>query len=148
MYTLQLIQTVYQQICETIGTRAPDCGGVLGADEKGIITHYYFDESGKSTASSYEPDVEQINHVLLNDWMPQGIYMVGIVHSHANSACVPSCGDIAYGIRILQALDTVTEFYLPIITVDGSIKLYGYILSPDPEHLFICQQIECEIVAE
>ena len=148
MNKLQLTQSVYDQICETIGVHVPEQGGILGADEKGIITHYYFDQSGKSSVNSYEPDVEQINHVLMNDWMPQGIYMVGIVHSHANNACVPSCGDIAYGVQILGALDTVDEFYLPIVTVEESVKMYGYLLRPDSEHGIVCESIKCEIVSE
>ena len=148
MNKIRLMQTIYQQICETIGTHTPECGGVLGADESGIITRYYFDHTGISSENSYAPDVERINQILLHEWMPQGVYMVGIVHSHTNSACVPSCGDISYGARILQALDHLSEFYLPIVIIDDSVKLYGYTLSRDPEHQFICKQTECEIVAE
>lgn len=149
MDVLKLSKGVYSQILDTIGKYPPECGGVLGAGEDGIITEFFFDETGKSTPSGYAPDVTVINDMLINDWMPRGILMVGIVHSHANGINVPSCGDISYGIRILQALDTVDKFYLPIVTTDHvktEISCYG--IYPDPERQYVCRRIACEIYDE
>lgn len=113
---IKLRQGVYESIVNSIGNRMPECGGVLGAGEDGIITEYYFDETGRSEPDAYIPDVEAINRVL-EEWHERGIHMVGIVHSHREGVIAPSCGDIAYGMQILQALDTVDEFYLPILKV-------------------------------
>ena len=90
----------------------------------------------------YAPDVFGINNMLIHDWMPRGIFMVGIVHSHANEVLAPSCGDISYGIRILQALDTVDKFYLPIVTnSNGVIKMSCYGIYHDPERQFVCKKL-------
>ena len=117
MEILKISRSVYMQICNTLGKNPPECGGVLGARENDQITEFYFDETGKSSSTGYAPDVVAINNMLVNDWMPNGILMVGIVHSHANQNKIPSCMDVEYGIRILRALDTVDEFYIPIVTV-------------------------------
>lgn len=79
--------------------------------------------------------------------MPQGILMVGIIHSHASGNTVPSCGDISYGIRILQALDTVNRFYLPIVTMDKEqIRMDWYTICQEEKHGFVCRKTEYDIV--
>lgn len=146
MNTLKISRFVYNQIIDTIGKNSPECGGVLGAYKNGPIIKYFFDENGECTENGYAPNIEEINGVLMRDWRPNGIFMVGIVHSHANGVAVPSCGDISYGIRILQALDTVKEFYLPILVKrEESIELSCYKIAHDPEHRFICKKMDYEI---
>ena len=146
MEPLRLTQSVYFQILDALGSHAPECGGVLGAQLDGPVTEFYFDETGTGSAHGYAPDVQAINALLMHDWMPRGIYMVGIVHSHANGVRVPSCGDIGYGIRILQALDTVDRFYLPIVTVsEHQPELTAYVIRPDPDRQYVCQKIACEL---
>lgn len=147
MDTLKLLKDVFSQILDTVGKYPPECGGVLGAREGEIITEFYFDEHGTSSANGYAPNVQIINKMLIHDWMPRGILMVGIVHSHSNGNGVPSCGDISYGVRILQALDTVDRFYLPIVTAqEENIQMNGYVIQHDEAHGFVCRKVECEIV--
>lgn len=144
--SLKMTRAVYNQIIETIGSTTPECGGVLGADENGTLTAYYYDATGLGDSSSYSPDVAAINKILTHQWMPQGIYMVGIVHSHEKSR-VPSCGDIAYAVRILAALDTVSYFYLPILIIDKGIPtMYGYVLRNMGNKQIICEETTMEIV--
>ena len=146
MENLKLSRNVYSQILAAIGQRPPECGGVLGADESGNITEFYFDNNGRSLPNGYIPDVQTINEMLTNDWMPRGIVMAGIVHSHANGISVPSCGDFNYGIHILNALDTVDRFYLPIVTtVNGRTELNCFVICHDPERQFVCRKITYEI---
>lgn len=149
MEALKLSRRVYAQIMDTLGRVSPECGGVLGAGEDGLITEFFFDATGRSTATGYTPDVAAINELLVRDWMPRGVLMVGIVHSHANGNCVPSCGDVGYGIRILQALDTVDRFYLPIVTVrGGSAELFCYAVYQDVEGRFVCRRLPYELLDE
>ena len=149
MDTLKLSKEVFSQILDTIGKYPPECGGVLGSHESGIVTEFYFDEHGTSSVNGYAPNVQMINDMLIHDWMPRGILMVGIVHSHANGVAVPSCGDISYGIRILQALDTVDKFYLPIVTTNrGNTEISCYGIYSDPERQFVCRKIAHEIFDE
>ena len=143
-----LTQQVLDAIRQTIGTRPAECGGVLGADETGTITRYYFDETGTGTENSYEPDVDAINAVLVNDWLPGGIRMAGIVHSHANGNSIPSCGDIHYGMRILQALDGTERFFLPIVTnADGRMELNACVLEKDEDLGMVCRKLEWTITS-
>lgn len=143
-----LTQSVYNQILKTVGAFPPEHGGVLGAKKGQPVTAFYFDATGCSSPDGYVPDVAAINAVLADEWMPEGILMVGIVHSHAEDLSVPSCGDIGYGIRILEALDTVDEFYLPIITVGETVALHGYVIQRDPERGYVCRRAECAVVEE
>lgn len=143
METLRITASIYKQIINTIGYFPPECGGILGAAADGLVTEFYFDAYGKSTPNSYTPDIQSINEILINDWMPRGVLMVGIVHSHSNNIPFPSCGDIRYGIRILQALDTVDKFYLPILThSDKDTRLDCYAIRHDPEKQFVCQTVD------
>ena len=147
MNVLKISEDVITQIRNTIGKLPPECGGVLGASEAGIITEFFFDAKGVGSSNGYAPDVQSINEMLVNDWMPRGILMVGIVHSHANGVAVPSCGDVGYGVRILQALDTVDRFYLPIVTTteDGQFLLTCFGIFEDPERQYVCRKIPYEI---
>lgn len=146
METLKISRNVYLQIIDTIGKRPPECGGVLGAHENGNTTEFFFDEHGLSTPNGYTPDVQSINEMLVNDWMPRNILMVGIVHSHSNGIAVPSCGDVAYGIRILNALDTVDRFYLPIVTTnEKGFHITGYVIRHNAEGNPECRAVPVQI---
>lgn len=147
MNRLKLSKNVFSQIRDTIGMHPPECGGVLGAREGEIVTEFYFDEYGTGSADRYVPNVQMINDMLIHEWMPRGILMVGIVHSHSNGNEVPSCGDISYGMRILQALDTVDRFYLPIVTIqEGNVRMNGYVVEQDESKSFVCRRVECEYI--
>ena len=147
MDEMKITREVYDAIVENLSTRTTECGGVLGAGADGIVSEFYFDATGQSNPNGYAPDVNAINKMLINDWMPHSILMVGIVHSHVNGVDVPSCGDINYGIRILQALDTVDRFYLPIVVFrEGRAEMTCYAILSDPVHNFICKKIPYEII--
>ena len=144
---LQITSEVIQQIEQTIGKYPPEHGGILGAKEDGIISEFYFDHLGKSSSNGYSPDVESINRILIEDWMPRNIYMVGIVHSHNPEIFSLSCGDIHYGIQILRSLDTVDAFYLPVVTVSShKTILHPYVIYSKKPTDIICKDIPLTIV--
>ncbi len=139
---MTLTDAVQRNILRDLGERAPECGGVLGVDRNGTVSAWYFDITGKTSSNSYRPDVNTINRVLSEEWQRVGIYMAGIVHSHAAGKRVPSCGDIQYGIRILKALDTVDAFYLPILEISPSgPTLFCHVLSQNPGGKYLCRRI-------
>lgn len=139
--TMILTPQVLNEIRQTVGSRPAECGGILGADDTGIITHYYFDKTGMSSENSYEPDVDAVNAILTNDWQPNGIRMVGIVHSHTFGRNIPSCGDIHYGMQILQALNGLNQFYLPIVTqTDNGMEFHAYTVAKDSELGYLCKK--------
>lgn len=140
---LWITRNVFHQIEQTIGIYPPECGGIIGAKEDGIISEFYFDRLGKRSFEVYSPDVESINSILVNDWMPHNIYMVGIVHSHRGGLSIPSCADVAYGLQILHALDTVDSFYLPIVTRNQNMEIHGYIICRDDGR---CRELPISII--
>ena len=144
---LKISNNVYHEIIASLGTAPIESGGVLGAKSDGIVTKYYFDKSGMSSPQGYSPDVSAINSVLSKDWMPQGIYMTGIIHSHNSGNKYPSCMDIGYGARILGALDTVTEFYIPIFTLENETpNIACYKICYSENNIPICVPCKLEII--
>lgn len=145
MCSIRMTSAVLNQIRETLGKLPPEHGGVLGMDQNGVISAYHFDADGASTATGYSPNVDSINRVLADDWMPRGTLMAGIVHSHAPGLDAPSCMDVGYGVRILQALDTVDRFYLPIVTTsDDGFRITCYaILKEGDAH--VCRKVDLAI---
>lgn len=136
-----------QRIFDTIGSCPPESGGILGAGSDGIVAHFYYDHTGERTEDGYAPDISAVNDVLENQWLPKGVYMVGIVHSHAHHNIAPSCGDIAYGIHILQALDTVDRFFLPIVTkTEEHPEMHCYEICYDLTRQFICRKIAFTVI--
>lgn len=110
-------QNVYDEIRSALGVRKPECGGVLGAHPGEPISKFYFDFSGNSTDDAYTPDYERINE-LLEKWAEEGVQMVGMIHSHANEGDFPSCGDLFYCEQILRSNPSISDFLLPIVTVN------------------------------
>ena len=78
---LHMTRQVYDQICNTIGRRPPESGGILGSSDGGkTIDRFYFDATARVTGGTYSPDTEVINRVLAH-WDAQDILLVGFVHS-------------------------------------------------------------------
>jgi len=143
---LLITKEVIHEIFATVGSYPPETGGILGAGSSGVISHYYYDRTGKSSVNGYAPDIDAVNSILTDYWMPNGVLMVGIIHSHSNGVSVPSCGDINYGIRILEALDTVDSFYLPILTrANGIPELICFEISRDSDGKYCCKRIDFDI---
>ena len=143
-----MLKAVYDQIMDTIGKKPPECGGILGAGADGVISDYYFDVTGRSEPNAYVPDVEAVNQVL-EAWHERGVHMVGIVHSHQDGLIAPSCGDIAYGVRILDALDALERFYLPIVTSsEENVKINGFLIEKKSGYQSKCHEIEICCVNE
>lgn len=125
----------YADIVKHFTTTLPECGGVLGAVDGKTITHFYFDTGGVCTAWSYAPDCEQINEMLVHSWAPQGVQMVGIIHSHSNAGDFPSCGDLYYCEQIMSA-SNLTEFLLPIVTL-SPFQIHMYVVTYSANEILV-----------
>ena len=113
---VDILKNTYDEICEALGKRKPECGGVLGARPGEPISKFYFDFSGISADDAYTPDYIRINDVL-DEWAKDGVRMVGMIHSHGNAGNFPSCGDLYYCEQILKGNPSASEFLLPIVTL-------------------------------
>ncbi|MBQ8496655.1 MAG: Mov34/MPN/PAD-1 family protein [Clostridia bacterium] len=121
---VEIQKAVYDDICQTLGEKEAECGGILGARMGEPISKFYFDHSGISTPDAYTPDYETINEIL-EEWAEDGMQMVGIIHSHGNEGNFPSCCDLYYCEQILRNNPSLKEFLLPIVTLAPfSIHVY------------------------
>jgi len=139
-----MTQQVFAAICETIGTRGAETGGILGGNRQtGEVTHFFFDETPRQkTSVLYEPNTALLNEVKRNQWKPEGIAYLGSIHSHPPSFRRPSRGDEESAGRILEVLE-VPYILVPIVTtlVDtGSVTLYPFAAELDDGRVRIIEQ--------
>jgi proteasome lid subunit RPN8/RPN11 len=114
--TLSMTRQVYDQIESTIGCLTAETGGMIGGDRrKGLVTHFHFDGLASKTGVTYSPDVVEVNRVLSEVWTPQGVELLGFVHSHPGGPRQPSPGDLVYAENILKAMPSMSEIILPIV---------------------------------
>ena len=124
---MEIKREIYDEIINTLGKIKPEKGGILGSVDKKTITHYHYDENGVSTEHSYAPDVDSIN-CILEEWSDEGVYLVGFIHSHTGEYDFPSCLDFKYAEKILNGLDCIDFFYLPLLIFrqngDKEVKVF------------------------
>jgi proteasome lid subunit RPN8/RPN11 len=114
-YSPTISLRVYEAIRNSIGSRPPESGGLLGGNlETGVVTEFFFDESANCTWAAYSPDVRTVNRVLEEEWNPQAIRLLGFVHSHPGR-CKPSEADRDYAEAILNANPELPRLLLPIV---------------------------------
>jgi proteasome lid subunit RPN8/RPN11 len=133
---------VLSAICETIGTRKAESGGMLGGNRQtGEVTHFSFDADARQSSVIYTPNTAFLNTVK-REWREQGIDFLGSVHSHPRYICHPSAGDEVYVRRILDVLD-VSYMLVHIVTTladTGSFTLYPFAASRQGNGLRIIKQ--------
>lgn len=111
---IHIYQNVLEAIIRQLSYVPAERGGILGAKVGEPISAFYYDSTGYGTKNSYSPDCEAINNILENEWFPQDIYMIGVIHSHDTMETFPSCTDLLYAEKIYRAIGMNEEFYFPI----------------------------------
>ncbi len=127
-------RAVYKQIHDKIGKHQPELGGMLGGSRKDrTITHFHFDAGADTSGGTYSPDTSTLNQVL-SSWNDQGIYLVGMVHSHPKNFMRPSYGDEIYAKAFLKACKDMDDFFMPIVQSErnGHFAVNGYVVSRRP----------------
>jgi hypothetical protein len=124
---LTITWDVLEAIIKTIGSLKAETGGAIaGEGYEKEITHYYFDESSRSSAWTYSPDHKGLNQLFKTEWNPKGVRLRGFVHSHPGRMGRPSYGDEVYADHILQAVEDMDLLWLPIVNTipdTGAFKL-------------------------
>jgi proteasome lid subunit RPN8/RPN11 len=141
---LRMTSQVFAAICETIGTRRAETGGILGGKwQTGEVTHFFFDKVPRvKTSSLYVPNNAILNEVRKNQWKPQGVDYLGSIHSHPPGFCSPSSGDKYYAGRILETLE-IPYLLVPIVITladTGSMCLYPFAAVLDGGRVKIIEQ--------
>lgn len=103
----------------------PEMGGILGIDETNTVVKFQFDNTGRSIAHRYIPDVKTLNRVI-GEWYNSGIFFIGFVHSHAQGREQLSPCDIRYAEKIKTACG-MTEILMLIYLPDKK-SFHQYIL--------------------
>lgn len=101
----------------------PEMGGILGSTTNKIITAYYHDITGSTTATNYTPDINALNCVI-RQWYIRGIDFIGFVHSHSASKKNLSLVDIRYAEKIKRCCGLTEIFMLLFIPNDQSFHQY------------------------
>ncbi len=120
---MQILQIIYEEIQSAL--ILPEMGGILGADASGIVTNFYHDKSGVTTAKNYIPDVEILNGVI-SDWSKIGVRFAGFVHSHSPQKISLSKPDVAYARKIKKYC--ALEEILMLLYIPAERKFFRYIL--------------------
>lgn len=138
-----------RQISDTIGTKHAETGGAFGGLESDrIATTYVFDETSRNSSVTYTPDHLSLRQIFKTEWKPQGIRLLGFVHSHPGSMCSPSGGDEAYARRILEAIPDMPVLWLPIINTvpeTGEFALTPWAVVRDGDQIRVLRGA-CEII--
>ena len=143
---MKIERSVLQRIVATVGSAAPETGGVLGIKD-GVVCEFYFDESAIPQAHEYCPNTGAIN-AQLEEWAQRGIAFAGIIHSHPNGCALLSKGDTEGIATIVNAIPRFERLYFPIVTNEGGVfSMSVYCVSGAGETLCISEE-EYEVTQE
>lgn len=120
--SIQIKNDVYNEICHTLRKYPYETGGIIGTDERGVITAFQFDKIQNMALYEYCPNTEFLNKVINGRWNKRNINFIGFVHSHLhNSEC--SRQDVEYARQILKTNKHINSLLLGIFNLEiNSIK--------------------------
>ena len=111
------------------GEERADCrekGGILGCDEKGVITRFYYDSEGVGDRTSYRPDTESLQRVLQR-WNAQQIRFAGVIHTHTREDAVTlSPKDLRFAKALLMLNPQLERIIMAILVRGGKLILYAF----------------------
>lgn len=113
-------RSVHDQIAATVGSIPAESGGMLGGRRNSsTVEHFFRDDAGATTATTYYPDMAAVNRQLREQWNPAGVNLLGFIHSHPRGSASPSMHDRDYSRRIITAIPAMTRMLLPIVQSVG-----------------------------
>lgn len=122
--TIFIKNNVILEIEKTIISNLPECGGILGKNESGEISEYYYDMSAESNHIQYVPDVSRLNDVI-QKWSEDNIQFCGFVHSHLFRYQYFSEADYDYAEKILKANESIDNVIMILIIHDCDNRTYS-----------------------
>lgn len=124
---LLMATTAYFAMMADLISRPVEAGGVLiGPIDHDSVTHYVPDATGRATTASFTFDHEQINE-LLRRYVPLGLDVKGVGHSHPAGCLAPSSGDLQFVCDCFTKASPseCDRFYLPIVV---GKRLFPYVV--------------------
>ena len=94
---MQILESAYNEIINTIGSRPAESGGLLfGKEDDMIVRKFVFDKHAQTTRSTYTFNTEFLNPEIKRIWNDEGLSCIGFIHSHPHGYGRPSPPDIEY----------------------------------------------------
>jgi proteasome lid subunit RPN8/RPN11 len=134
---IQILETPFNQIVNTIGSRPAESGGLLfGKEDDMIVRKFVFDKNAQTSRSTYTLNTDFLNPEIKRIHEEEGLSCLGFIHSHPYGYGRLSPPDINYFASMFDYMPR-THYITPIIfTVsDGGFKMHGFVLpnqSRDP----------------
>lgn len=144
---VNITRQVFEKIINTIGSKLPESGGMLGTSDGEVIDTYVFDENALTDSSEYNPNIESLNHIIEKEWAERGIILIGMIHSHPQLIIKPSSADLQYARNIIQSFEGMKYLYIPIVnsSLNNGFSIYSYIISLDDKERPVSTKIDLYI---
>jgi len=140
---MQILESAYNEIISTIGSRPAESGGLLfGKEEDMIVRKFVFDKHAQTTRSTYTFNLEFLNPEIKRLWNDEGLSCIGFIHSHPHGYGRLSSPDVEYFHSMFESMPR-KHYITPIVfTVpDGGFKLNAHIM-PDKSRETINADVE------
>jgi proteasome lid subunit RPN8/RPN11 len=127
---IQILESVYEEIRNTIGSRPAESGGLpFGKEEDMVVRAFIFDKDAHTTRSTYSFNTDFLNPEIKKMWNEKGYSCLGFIHSHPYGFGRPSHPDIEYFSSMFDSMPR--PYYItPIIFTkpDGGFKFNPFII--------------------
>lgn len=127
---MKILESAYNEIINTIGSRPAESGGLLfGKEDDMIVQKFVFDKHARITRSSYTFNTEFLNPEIKRIWNDEGLSCIGFIHSHPHGYGRLSPPDLEYFSSMFECMPR-KHYITPIVfTVpDGGFKINAHIL--------------------
>ena len=127
---MKILESAYNEIINTIGSRPAESGGLLfGSEENMIVQKFVFDKHARTTRSTYTFNTDFLNPEIKRIWNDEGLSCIGFIHSHPHGSGRLSPPDVEYFSSMFECMPR-KHYITPIVfTVpDGGFKLNAHIL--------------------
>ncbi len=139
---IRMTPRVYRDYRRTIARHKPETAAILGGrlDDPMLITEFRFcpplkkNDHYQSSGAHVDIDAELMNWTVLNEWEPNGLYILGFWHSHPRGVSSPSGrgGDLEFFKNCLENEAAIAAGWdrvlAPITTFDkaGKDMVHGW----------------------
>ena len=116
---IRIEDDIFSSICNTLKRFQFETGGIIGANEHGVISVFQFDDIKKPRYYEYYPNINFLNKIINEEWQSNKITFAGFVHSHLHNSEI-SKQDIEYARQIIES--NIFLKYILIGIVDLSVE--------------------------
>ena len=133
---MRITEQALDTLRRTVGLHPPETMALLGGrpwEDPNLIEEVRFCIPDDSGPAHVKPNEAVATFTILDEWQPQGSYVVGVCHSHPSGCTSPSNGDLLFFRSWLESEDAQamnwTRFLAPIITFEdgGDMNIHPWV---------------------